>query len=115
MYSEVGYGPATIAMPGRQWNVTVPDLLPGFVKVDRGGVVRIAELQAQGYAYLRRECDLTAERPSAAVLPRAGTAPSGQEGMGHFVGLVRHIRLHRTTAGITSVAMIDILGHLCDK
>jgi intracellular sulfur oxidation DsrE/DsrF family protein len=52
MYSEVGYGPATIAMPRRHWNVTVPDLLPGFVKVDRG-VVRIAELQAQGYAYLQ--------------------------------------------------------------
>ena len=34
-------------------NVTLPDLLPGFVKVDRGGVVRIAELQSSGYVYLR--------------------------------------------------------------
>jgi intracellular sulfur oxidation DsrE/DsrF family protein len=33
--------------------VTVSDLLPGFVNLDRGGVVRIAELQSQGYVYLR--------------------------------------------------------------
>jgi len=25
----------------------------GFVKADRGGIVRIAELQAMGYVYLR--------------------------------------------------------------
>jgi len=34
-------------------NVTVKDLLPGFVAVNEGGVVRIAELQAQGYVYLK--------------------------------------------------------------
>lgn len=34
-------------------NVGLKDLLPGFVEADRGGVVRIAELQAQGYVYLR--------------------------------------------------------------
>ena len=34
-------------------NVTVKDLLPGFIAADRGGVVRLAELQSQGYAYLR--------------------------------------------------------------
>ena len=34
-------------------NVTEGDLLPGFVRLDRGGVVRIAELQSQGYVYLR--------------------------------------------------------------
>jgi hypothetical protein len=34
-------------------NVTLKDLLPGFVSADQGGVVRIAELQAQGYVYLR--------------------------------------------------------------
>lgn len=33
--------------------VTLKDLLPGFVKADQGGVVRIAELQSQGYVYLR--------------------------------------------------------------
>ncbi len=34
-------------------NVTVADLLPGFAVADKGGVVRLAELQAQGYTYLR--------------------------------------------------------------
>jgi uncharacterized protein len=34
-------------------NVTLKDLLPGFTVADRGGVVRLAELQAQGYVYLR--------------------------------------------------------------
>jgi uncharacterized protein len=34
-------------------NVTVNELLPGFVVTDKGGVVRIAELQSQGYLYLR--------------------------------------------------------------
>lgn len=34
-------------------NVALKDLLPGFVSADKGGVVRIAELQSQGYLYLR--------------------------------------------------------------
>jgi intracellular sulfur oxidation DsrE/DsrF family protein len=34
-------------------NMTLTDLLPGFVTAEQGGVVRIAELQSQGYAYLR--------------------------------------------------------------
>jgi hypothetical protein len=34
-------------------HVTLKELLPGFSVAERGGVVRIAELQAQGYAYLR--------------------------------------------------------------
>ena len=33
--------------------VELSDLLPGFIRVDQGGVTRLAELQAQGYAYLR--------------------------------------------------------------
>jgi uncharacterized protein len=33
--------------------VTVQDLLPGLIAVERGGVVRIAELQSQGYLYLQ--------------------------------------------------------------
>jgi len=33
--------------------VELKDLLPGFVSADQGGVVRIAELQSQGYLYLR--------------------------------------------------------------
>ena len=34
-------------------NISLNDLLPGFVVADEGGVVRIAELQSQGYAYLK--------------------------------------------------------------
>ncbi len=34
-------------------HVTLADLLPGFVVAERGGVVRLAELQSQGYVYLR--------------------------------------------------------------
>jgi intracellular sulfur oxidation DsrE/DsrF family protein len=37
----------------RRQNVTLKDLLPGFVSAERGGVVRIAELQSLGYVYLR--------------------------------------------------------------
>ncbi len=37
----------------RALNVTLKDLLPGFVVADKGGVVRIAELQSQGFIYLR--------------------------------------------------------------
>src|SRR4051812_21952143 len=33
--------------------VTLKDLLPGFVVAEAGGVVKIAELQSQGYVYLR--------------------------------------------------------------
>jgi len=34
-------------------NITLKDLPPGFVVAEEGGVVRIAELQAAGYVYLR--------------------------------------------------------------
>ncbi|WP_420965796.1 DsrE family protein [Bradyrhizobium sp. B120] len=34
-------------------NIGLNDLLPGFVAAERGGVVRLAELQSQGYLYLR--------------------------------------------------------------
>jgi uncharacterized protein len=33
--------------------LTLGDLLPGFVVAERGGVVTLAELQGQGFAYLR--------------------------------------------------------------
>jgi uncharacterized protein len=32
---------------------TLKDLLPGFAVAEKGGVVKLAEFQAQGYAYLR--------------------------------------------------------------
>jgi intracellular sulfur oxidation DsrE/DsrF family protein len=34
-------------------DVGLTQLLPGFVQADHGGVVRIAELQSQGYFYLK--------------------------------------------------------------
>lgn len=34
-------------------NVSLKELLPGFVSAEKGGVVRLAELQSQGYLYLR--------------------------------------------------------------
>lgn len=37
----------------RAQSVKTDDLLPGFVRVDQGGVVRLAELQSEGYVYLR--------------------------------------------------------------
>lgn len=37
----------------RAQEVEVEDLIPGFIRVDQGGVVRIAELQAEGYLYIR--------------------------------------------------------------
>ena len=37
----------------RDTNLTVDDLLPGFAVAERGGVVKLAELQKAGYAYLR--------------------------------------------------------------
>jgi intracellular sulfur oxidation DsrE/DsrF family protein len=37
----------------RGQEVTLKDLLPGFIVADKGGVVRLAELQSQGYVYLR--------------------------------------------------------------
>jgi intracellular sulfur oxidation DsrE/DsrF family protein len=33
--------------------ITLNDLLPGFVEASEGGVVKLAELQGQGYVYLR--------------------------------------------------------------
>jgi intracellular sulfur oxidation DsrE/DsrF family protein len=37
----------------RAQNFELKDLLPGFIVAEKGGVVRLAELQSQGYAYLR--------------------------------------------------------------
>jgi intracellular sulfur oxidation DsrE/DsrF family protein len=33
--------------------ISLDDLLPGFVVAEQGAVVKVAELQAQGWAYLR--------------------------------------------------------------
>lgn len=35
------------------FQLTLDELLPGFVEVPQGGVTRIAELQSKGYVYIR--------------------------------------------------------------
>jgi hypothetical protein len=45
--------PAACSNTMRSQKIALADLLPGFVTAEKGGVVRIAELQSQGYLYLR--------------------------------------------------------------
>jgi intracellular sulfur oxidation DsrE/DsrF family protein len=52
-FSKAGVEFAACGNTMKSQNVALKDLLPGFIIADRGGVVRIAELQSQGYLYLR--------------------------------------------------------------
>jgi hypothetical protein len=52
-FASFGLLPMACGNTMRAQNVTLKDLVPGFAGADRGGVVRLAELQAKGYAYLR--------------------------------------------------------------
>ncbi len=52
-FSKAGLELAACGNSMQSQKVELKDLLPGFVSADRGGVVRIAELQSQGYLYLR--------------------------------------------------------------
>jgi intracellular sulfur oxidation DsrE/DsrF family protein len=52
-FSKAGLDLATCGNTMKSQNVGLKDLLPGFVAAERGGVVRIAELQSKGYLYLR--------------------------------------------------------------
>ncbi|WFU15715.1 DsrE family protein [Bradyrhizobium sp. CB3481] len=52
-FSKAGLELAACGNTMKSQNVALKDLLPGFVAAERGGVVRIAELQSQGYLYLR--------------------------------------------------------------
>jgi len=51
--SKAGLALAACGNTMKAQNVTLTDLLPGFVSAEKGGVVRLAELQSQGYLYLR--------------------------------------------------------------
>lgn len=51
--AAAGVGLAACGNTMKAQNLELADLLPGFVRVDEGGVVRLAKLQAEGYAYLR--------------------------------------------------------------
>jgi intracellular sulfur oxidation DsrE/DsrF family protein len=48
-----GLAPNACIFAMQAQNVTLADLLPGFAVAEHGGVVRLAQLQTQGYAYLR--------------------------------------------------------------
>jgi len=52
-FSKAGLEFAACGNTMKSQNVGLRDLLPGFVAAERGGVVRIAELQSHGYLYLR--------------------------------------------------------------
>lgn len=52
-FAKAGLELAACGNTMKAQNVTLSDLLPGFISADRGGVVRIAELQSRGYFYLR--------------------------------------------------------------
>src|SRR5215470_7993058 len=52
-FSKAGLDIAACGNTMASQNITLKDLLPGFVAAERGGVVRIAELQSQGYLYIR--------------------------------------------------------------
>mgnify|MGYP000886904795 CR=1 FL=1 len=48
-----GLKPHACANTMKGMEISLPDLLEGFASADQGGVVKLAELQADGYAYLR--------------------------------------------------------------
>ena len=52
-FSRAGLELAVCGNTMKSQKVGLADLLPGFVIAEHGGVVRIAELQSQGYLYLR--------------------------------------------------------------
>jgi len=52
-FSKAGLELAACGNTMKSQKIELRDLLPGFVSADQGGVVRIAELQSQGYLYLR--------------------------------------------------------------
>ena len=52
-FSKDGVELAACGNTMKAQDVTLTDLLPGFVSAEKGGVVRLAELQSQGYLYLR--------------------------------------------------------------
>ena len=52
-FAKAGLELAVCGNTMKSQKVGLGDLLPGFIAADKGGVVRIAELQSQGYLYLR--------------------------------------------------------------
>ncbi|UDL88654.1 DsrE family protein [Mesorhizobium sp. PAMC28654] len=51
--TQQGLSPYACANTMQGMDIALTDLLDGFHAADKGGVVKLAELQRQGYAYLR--------------------------------------------------------------
>jgi intracellular sulfur oxidation DsrE/DsrF family protein len=51
-FSMMGLELAACGNTMKAQNIHLTELLPGFVEAEKGGVVRIAELQSEGYLYL---------------------------------------------------------------
>ena len=51
--TKAGLTPFACSHTMQGLDISLADLLPGFTVAEAGGVVKLAELQAQGYAYLR--------------------------------------------------------------
>jgi len=52
-FSKAGIAFSACGNTMKSQKVALKDLLPGFSIAEQGGVVRLAELQAEGYVYLR--------------------------------------------------------------
>jgi intracellular sulfur oxidation DsrE/DsrF family protein len=52
-FTKVGLQLSACGNTMKSQSLTLNDLLPGFAVAEQGGVVRLAELQSQGYVYLR--------------------------------------------------------------
>lgn len=52
-FSKDGVELAACGNTMKAQNIKLTDLLPGFVSAEKGGVVRLVELQSLGYLYLR--------------------------------------------------------------
>lgn len=52
-FSKAGLELAACGNTVTSQKISLKDLLPGFISAEKGGVVRLAELQSQGYLYLR--------------------------------------------------------------
>jgi uncharacterized protein len=50
---DEGVNPIACAITMKAQKVELDDLLPGFAVAEKGAVVRLSELQQQGYVYLR--------------------------------------------------------------
>jgi hypothetical protein len=63
-------GRALLARVSSAARIEVGDLLPGFVRVDEGGVLRLARLQAEGL------CLSAAVKRAAKIKPSSGPRPA---------------------------------------